>query len=201
MKKPSNLWRYVFFLFLFILLYQFHSSWDQNKNFTSSKKNVPEDSVVFLTIEEHPYGSSSRGFDSLLTSLHTWEHDEKHKKVKLKFEAYLPQENEGSKVVFVYDRGFTSFEKYVDVVSVSAFPYQYRFQNSPLVEINHVDEKGNLYFYFKGKKIQLKPGQSYQSFGISDFRLSRTKITNHGFYKKEDFSLLKDKTKKANSAQ
>lgn len=197
-KKPSNLWRYVFFLFLFILIYQFHNSWDNDVSFDSTNKNIPEDSVAFLTIKEHNYGLNSRGFDSLMESLHTWEHNEKDKKVELKFEAYLPKQN--SKVLFVYDKEFTTFEKYVDVVSVSTFPYNYRFRDKPLVEVHHVDENGNIYFLYKDKKIHLKPGQTYQSFGFSEFRFTRTVIENHGFYKKDDFSLFEEE-KKAKKAK
>lgn len=190
MKKPSNLWRYVFFIFLFTLIYQFHNSWNSDVEFDSSKKNIPEDSVAFLTIREQHYGLNKRGFDSLLNSLDTWKHNEDDQKVKLKFEAYLPKEN--SKVLFVYDKEFTTFEKYVDVVSVPTFPYHYRFQDKPLLEIHHIDENGNIYFLYKDKKIHLKPGQTYQAFGFSEFRLSRTIIENHGFYKKENFTLFEE---------
>lgn len=188
LKSPSNLWRYVFVLFVIILLYQFHRSWDESTTFKKTDNNVPKDSVVFFTIEEKYYGGSKKGFDSLLNSLRTLEHDEDEKKVKLKFEAHLPKDN--SKVMFVYDKGFSSYEKYMDVVSMGTFPYQYRFKGKPLVEIQHVDKNGDIYLLFKGKKIHLKPNQSYQSFGFDDFHLSRTKITNHGFYKKKNFTLL-----------
>lgn len=187
LKNPGNLWRYVFVVFVVILLYQFKSTWDDNTSFEKTNQNIPTDSVAFLTIEEHHYGTN-RGFDSLMESLYAWEHDKKDKSVQLKFEAFLPKEK--SKVMLVYDKTYTTFEKYVDMVSISTFPYEYRFKEKPLVEVHHVDAEGNLFFTFKGKKIQLKPGQSYQSFGMDDFRLYRTKIVNNGFYKKKDFTLF-----------
>ena len=188
MKITSNIWRYVFFVFVIFLLYQLHSSWDDSSDFNNRSNHVSKDDVLFLTIDEYHYGTNSRGFDSLMNSLRTWEHDEKNDKVKFKFDSYLPKDN--TKALFVYNTELSTFEKYVDVVPVSTLPYEYNFQNSPLLQISHIDKDGDIYFVFKGKKIHLKQGETYQNFGISDFRLSRIKIKNHGFYKKDNFSLM-----------
>lgn len=144
-----------------------------------------------MTIKETNYGLAKRGFSSLINSLDVWQQDEKNKTVQLRFPTYLPKSD--SKVIFVYDKGFTAFEKYADVVSVSTFPYRYQFQNQLLVEINYVDKDGDIYFIYKGRKIELKPGQSYQTFGFSDFHLTKTIIQNFGFYKKNNFTLFNAK--------
>lgn len=195
--------KYIWVVFLLLVvnyfIYQNSFSWNQQdeNNATNQLKN--NEDVIFIVVEEDYSGSKGSDFDSLSESLRTWEFDERHKKLYVKYEKLLPYVKDGdatyydnTKVILLYDRGFDSFERYSEVVSVATFPYNYYFNGKPFISIRSIDEDGTVFLEYKDKRIQLKPEEDYSTRALNGFQLSKTNIKNHGIYKKDQFLPFKE---------
>lgn len=191
-------WVTILILIIGYLLYQSSFSWGTSEEVTSDKALTNKEEVVFIVIKEEYAGVKKNGFDSLSTSLKTWEFDKRERKLYLKYQKSLPYTTVGTghnkemvydktKVMILYDRGFDSFERYSEVLSVASLPYQYFFNGEPLITVNNVDAEGTVFLEYKGKQIQLKAEENYPEVTFKGFKLSRTEIQNHGIYKKNQF--------------
>lgn len=206
------LFKYIWVVFLVLIvnyfIYQNSFSWNQadEKHATNTLKN--NEDVIFIVVEENYSGVKGSEFDSLSDSLQTWAFDERHKKFYLKYEKLLPYVKVGeetyydnTKVILLYDRGFDSFERYSEVVSIATFPYKYYFNGKPFIAITSIDADGTVFLEYKEKRIQLKPEERYSTRAVNGFQLSKTSIKNHGIYKKDQFLPFEDEkkeTKKGN---
>lgn len=202
------IWVAVLLFMIGYFVYQTSYSWEEKSEVSASNKLTSNEEVIFLVIKEEYSGAKKSGFDSLSDSLKTWEFDKRHKKLYLKYKKLLPYvkvENENkdevtiydqTKVMILYDRGFDSFESYSEVLSVASFPYEYHFNGEPLITVHSIETDGTVYLEFKGKKIQLKPGEDYPDVSVKGFQLSRTNIENQGVYKKDQFVPFDEKENK-----
>lgn len=210
------LFKYIWVVFLVLVvnyfIYQNSFSWNQQDENNASNTLKNNEEVIFIVVEEEYSGVRGSEFDSLSDSLRTWEFDERHKKLYVKYEKLLPYTKVGeetyydnTKVILLYDRGFDSFERYSEVMSIATFPYQYYFNGKPFITIRSIDEDGTVFLEYKDKRIQLKPQEGYSARALNGFQLSKTKIKNHGIYKKDQFLPFKeetnDKTKKGNKGK
>ena len=182
-KITSSIWTYVLVLSIIYFVYQSSFGWTE----VSGHEKISEDKVVFLAVEEQRYGVQKAGFSSLYNSLEIWKYDKDKKEVDLKFEANKP----GSKtqVMFIYDRGYDSFQRFAQVTPISSFPYQYNYNEEPLIKVVSYGKDGTLYLDFKGKKVELESGQTYYAWSIQDRTLVKTALTNHGIFNKEQFKV------------
>lgn len=201
------LFKYIWVVFLLLVvnyfIYQNSFSWNQEDENKATNRLKSNEEVIFIVVEEDYSGTQGSDFDSLSESLRTWEFDERHKKLYLKYEKLLPYTKTGeetyydnTKVILLYDRGFDSFERYSEVLSIATFPYKYYFNGKPFITVRSIDEDGTVFLEYKDKRIQLKPQDDYSTRAINGFQLSKTKIKNHGIYKKDQFLPFKDETKK-----
>lgn len=200
--KVRSFWIYTLFVIIFYFLYQMTFTWYS----AEGKPTENNEKVVFITIEEEKYGLKRPPFDSLMDSLKIWEMNEKEIKnekkdvVELKFfESQKPKEQ--TKVVVIYDKGFDSLnERYAEVINMYHFPYRYYFKEKQLITMHHVNEEGVAYFEYKGKRIKLDPDNrlhdTYMNFSFDEKRLTKTVITNHGFYDKNQFIQMGEEKKK-----
>lgn len=203
--------KYIWFVILLGIvghfMYQSSFSWEEAEIKSNSTDLTNEEEVVFVVIKEEFAGVKKNGFDSLSDSLKTWEFDKKNKNLYLKYTKDLPYSSYGegkkkeivygkTKVIVLYDRGFDSFERYSEVLSISSLPYKYYFKDEPLITVHDVDSDGTVFLEFKGKLVQLKSGDSYPDLTVKGFHLAKTEIVNHGIYKKTQFLPLIDETKK-----
>lgn len=202
----KHLWFVALLLVGFNLIYQNSFSWSNKDLKAASQELKNNENVIFLVVEDKFSSAKANSFASLSNSLKTWEFDKKKQKMYVKYEKLLPYyySGEGSKkeiiydktkVMVLYDRGFDSFERYSEVLSVATFPYEYYFKGNPLVSINGIDKDGTVFIEYKGKRLKLGPNNDYSSHSISGFQLSKTVIKNYGIYQKNQF-LPMEKPKK-----
>lgn len=205
-------WVTILILIIGYLLYQSSFSWGTATEVTSDEALSNNEEVVFIVIKEEYAGVKKNGFDSLSTSLKTWEFDKKAQKLYLKYQKSLPYTTVGTghnkeliydktKVMILYDRGFDSFERYSEVLPVASLPYQYFFNGEPLITVNNVNSEGTVFLEYKGKQIQLKSEENYPEVSFKGFKLSRTEIQNHGLYKKNQFLPFETEEKKDKKAK
>lgn len=192
-KKTSIIWTIILCIFILYLLYEARFSWSEEFSEPINEETtiLSEDKTVFLIFEDKHYGTRRSGFNSLLESLEMWSFDETAKEVKIKYESLLPTDT--TQLMIVYDRGYDSFEKHADVLSLSTFPYEYHYKEEPLFKIYSIDMNGNVYLEYKQKRILLSSGESYHTIEFNDFKLTQTTISNKGIYDKEQFKLKEKK--------
>lgn len=216
--KHGTIWlvKYFWVVLLVVIigyfLYQSSFSWEKKAEVSATNTLKSKEDVIFIVIEESYSGVKNSGFDSLSESLQTWDFNKRTKKLSVKYENLLPytmgeDENgnevlnyDQTKVIILYDRGFDSFERYSEVLSVASFPFVYHFKDEPFVTIHSIEEDGTVFLEFKGKQIQLKQGEDYPDMSVKGFQLVRTKIENQGIYKKNQFVPF-ESTKKAKEKQ
>lgn len=195
MNRVSNIWVFLTLMLFIYLIYQSSFTWYKVEGET---KKDNED-VVLITIQEKRYGMVKRTFESLEEKLKTWELNRENKEVKFKYISQLPGEE--TKVVMIYDRGYDSFERFAKVLNVYTIPSQYKFDNKPFISIESVNENGDVYLVFEGKKIKIERGEKYRDWKIEDYWLTKTVIENNGIYKKEDFKTKGYYTLKLNKTE
>lgn len=180
-KTTSRIWTYLLVLGIVYYVYQSSFGWTE----VSGKQAIDENSVVFLTVQEQRYGVQKAGFNSLYKSLEIWKYDEENKQVNLKFEANLPGSN--TQVMFIYDRGYDSFQRFAQVTPIASFPYLYSYNDKKLLTVEGYNEEGTLFLDFKGKKIKIKSGKTYYAWSIQDLTLVKTALSNNGVFAKDQF--------------
>lgn len=206
------LFKYIWVVFLVLVvnyfIYQNSFSWSHSDEKEATNTLKSNEDVIFIVVEEDYSGVKGNEFDSLSESLQTWAFDERHKKFYLKYEKLLPYVKTGeetyydnTKVILLYDRGFDSFERYSEVVSIATFPYKYYFNKKPFIAITSIDEDGTVFLEYKDKRIQLKPEERYSTRAVNGFQLSKTTIKNHGVYKKDQFLPFKEAKEKAKNTK
>lgn len=184
-KSPKFFWVYIFIFIVFYLAYQLFFTWDISEQNDDNINIIPEDRVIFLTIEEEKYGLKKASFDSLMESLQVWEFNKKTDTIYMKFDSMLPKSN--TQVMIVYDRGFDAFEKHFEVLNISSVPYHYHFKSKPFLTLHHITEDGVAYLEFNGKKLKIEPGEVRLDWSIAGFQPTKYIVTNHGFYNKDRF--------------
>lgn len=180
-KLTSSIWTYFLILGIVYYVYQSSFGWSQ----VNGRQAIDAEKVVFLTVQEQRYGVQKAGFSSLYKSLEIWKYDSKNKEVDLKFEANLPRSK--TKVMFIYDRGYDSFQRFAQVTPIASFPYLYKYDNKALITVEGYNENGTLYLNYKGKKVELKSGKNYYAWSIQDRTLVKTSLTNQGLFSKDQF--------------
>lgn len=193
-NKVSVIWIYVLVLMFGYFLYQLMFTWDKTFKYDENSVSLEQNQTVFLTISEKPLTMKKASFASLRESLTLYEFDKRKDEVKLKFPSLLPKPQTMGMVI--YDRDIDAFERYSEVFSVPVFPYNYKFNNKPLLTVYHVDKDGTAFIEFRGKKIRLEPYDTYRSGHIEGYQWINTTIENHGIYSKEQFKAMKKNNKK-----
>jgi hypothetical protein len=185
-----NKWLLFFISVVLLFSYQSLFSWNKEEKEMEKTSTIKKENVVFVVIEEHQMGNERTGFESLFDNLQTWKFDKKKEKISVKYTSWLPKEN--TKAILLYERRLDSFQRFSDALVVNHFPYQYYFEDAPLLTIHHIEKDGTVQLMFKGKKIEVKSGETYPDWSFNDWKLTKTTIVNHGLVNKKRFTLMED---------
>lgn len=199
-NKPyaSPFWLVAFIAFSVLLLFQSFYTWSNDESVSADAVSLPENKTIFLTFEETSFGTKKRGFDTLFNSLETYQYDKEKGIVWIKPVETASKLNEGgtkatqlprsnTQVMAIYDKGFDSFQKREDILSISTFPYEYLQNDEPFFEVRSIDREGNAYLTFRGKRLKLDANSSYPAVWFEGLRLKSMIIKNHGILDHSQF--------------
>lgn len=187
-KKVSAIWSVILSIFFLYLLYQTTYAWDELVDRPEAETKISEEKTAFIMISDfNNFGLESSGIKSLQESLEMWSFDKKREKVLIKHKNLLPKLK--TQMMIIYDKGYTSFEKHSEVLSLLRFPYTYFYKEEPIFTIEGINENGEVYLSYRSQRIYLKPGEAYHIPSFEGFRPTITRIKNYGLYDKKQFIL------------
>jgi hypothetical protein len=92
-------------------------------------------------------------------------------------------------MMVLYDKGYTSFEHNMDVLSLINFPYSYYDNGNVLFQVYGVNKDGEVFLSYKNQRIHLKVGEAYHSVSTEGYMVTWTTIKNYGIYDKSQFNV------------